>query len=269
MLSCPHAETDLTGWAMKRLFLASCALGAITPAFAADLPVRMPVKAPVAAPILAFNWTGCYLGAQAGGGWGRKNFTDEDTTPGFFNIIDPSFPTARTIGAVVGGQVGCDYQFASNVVVGIEGAGSWADIKGSSDPFFGGKAVFNADTKWLAAATGRVGYAFDRILIYAKGGAAWAGDKYGLSGTFIGEPFSFAGSETRFGYTIGAGIEWAFLQNWSARVEYAYYDFGTKSLNLFDATGTPDPSRISQRIQTVMVGINYHFWTGPPVSAKY
>jgi outer membrane immunogenic protein len=253
---------------MKRLFLASCALGAITPAFAADLPVRMPLKAPIAAPVLAFNWTGCYLGAQAGGGWGRKNFTDEETTP-----LDPAFPAARTSGAVVGGQVGCDYQFASNVVVGIEGAGSWADIKGSSDPFFSGKAVFNADTRWLATATGRLGYSFDRILIYAKGGAAWAGDKYFLNSSFAGAPNNFAGSETRFGYTIGGGIEWAFLQNWSARVEYAYYDFGTKSLNLFGTslinTGDPDPSRISQRIQTVMVGINYHFWTGAPVIAKY
>jgi outer membrane immunogenic protein len=259
----------LVGQAVKRLLLASCAIGAIVPAYAADLPVSMPLKAPMAAPVLAFNWTGCYLGAQAGGGWGQKNFTDEETTPGFLDIIDPSFPRARTSGAVVGGQVGCDYQFASKVVIGVEGAGSWADIKGSSDPFFGGKAVFNADTKWLATATGRVGYAFDRILIYAKGGAAWAGDEYGLNGSFVGTPFSYTGSETRFGYTIGAGIEWAFLQNWSAKVEYAYYDFGTKSLNLFDSTGTPDPSRISQRIQTVMVGINYHFWTGAPVSAKY
>ena len=90
-----------------------------------------------------------------------------------------------------------------------------------------------------------------------------------MPGTFAGAPFNYTGSETRNGWTIGGGVEWAFLQNWSAKVEYAYYAFGTHSLNLIDpgAVGAftgPDPSSIKERIQTVTFGVNYHFWTGPP-----
>jgi outer membrane immunogenic protein len=257
---------------MKKLLLATtCAIGvSVVPAFSADLPVRMPVKAPIAAPVPHFSWTGCYVGAHVGGGWGQKDFTDEFFTTDFFGQV-PSSPTANTSGWLAGGQVGCDYQFATTWVVGVEGAGSWANIRGSSDPFFSGKAVFNAQTKWIATATGRLGYASDRWLIYAKGGAAWAGDNYQVPGTFAGVPFNYSGSETRSGWTIGAGVEWAFWQNWSAKVEYAYYDFGTRSLNLIDpgVVGTglgPDSSSIKQRIQTVTLGINYHFWTEAPLA---
>jgi outer membrane immunogenic protein len=165
---------------------------------------------------------------------------------------------------LAGGQVGCDYQFASNWVAGIEGSASWANIRGSSDPFFSGKASFRAQTQWIAAATGRLGYAFDRWMIYGKGGPAWAGDKYEVSGAILGTPFDYTGSETRTGWTVGGGVEWAFWQNWSAKLEYAYYDFGTRSLVLIDPVNGPDPSSIKQRIQTVTVGINYRFWTGGP-----
>jgi outer membrane immunogenic protein len=255
---------------MRKFLLATtCAIGVgATPGFAADLPARMPVKAPVAAPIPYFTWTGCYLGGHVGGGWGRKDFADDFFTPASI-LADASSPTAATSGWLAGGQVGCDYQFAKNWVVGVEGSGSWANIKGSSDPFFAGKAVFNAKTRWMATATGRLGYAFDHWLIYAKGGAAWAGDKYEVVGTFETVPFNYAGSETRTGWTIGAGVEWALWQNWSAKLEYAYYDFGTRSLGLIDpgsvgALSGPDPSSVKQRIQTVTFGINYHFWTGAP-----
>jgi|ERR1017187_474120 outer membrane immunogenic protein len=252
---------------MRKNLLASVAFAAIcgTPALAADLPIKAPAYK-ASPPAALYNWTGCYIGGNAGGGWGHKTFTDLATTPGVSGLIPASSPEANTSGGVVGGQAGCNYQFASNWVVGIEGAGSWANIKGSSDPFFGGKAVFNAQTNWIAATTGRLGYTQDRWLIYAKGGAAWAGDKYQVPLTFAGRPFDFQGSETRSGWTLGGGIEWAFWQNWSAKIEYAYYDFGTRSIGLVDSTGNvtlPDPSNISQRIQTVTVGINYHFWTGP------
>lgn len=230
---------------MRKLLLATtCAIGAST------LPT-------LAAPNPVFSWTGCYLGGNAGGGWGHKDFTDEFFTP-------LSAPTADTSGWLAGGQVGCNYQFATNWVVGFEGAASWANIKGSSDPFFSGKAVFQAQTDWIAAVTGRFGYTVDHWLFYAKGGPAWAGDQYAMPGTYAGVRFDYTGSETRNGWTIGAGVEWAFWQNWSAKVEYAYYDFGTRSLNLVSsglvgAVFGPDPSSITQRIQTVTFGINYRF----------
>jgi outer membrane immunogenic protein len=262
------------GWGMRNLVLATtCAIGVnAVPALAADLPAKMPVKAPVIAPAPYFSWTGCYVGGHVGGGWGRKEFTDEFFTPSS-GVAPASFPAADTSGWVAGGQIGCNYQFTNNWVVGAEGSGSWANIKGSSDPFFAGKAVFSAQTEWIASATARLGYAIDRWFIYSKGGAAWAGDKYQMPGTFAGAPFNYTGSETRSGWTIGGGVEWAFYQNWSAKVEYAYYDFGTRSLILVDPgpvgglTG-PDPSSIKQRIQTVAFGINYHFWTGTPLSGS-
>jgi outer membrane immunogenic protein len=217
-----------------------------------------------------FSWTGCYVGANAGGGWVHKDFTDAFFVPGFFDTEPASVPpTVHASGALAGGQAGCNYQFATNWVVGVEGAGDWANIHGSSDPFFAGKAVFNASTDWIATATVRLGYTTNNWLFYVKGGGAWAADKYSVPGTFEGFPFNFTGSETRSGLTFGGGIEWAFWQNWSANVEYAYYDFGTRSLNLIDAgiigaeVGS-DPSLIRQRLQTVKFGLNYRFWNGTP-----
>jgi opacity protein-like surface antigen len=232
---------------MRKLLLATtCAIG-----------VCAPLKASLAGPV--FNWTGCYIGGNAGGGWGRKNLSDDSFTSG------ESSPVADIDGWLAGGQVGCIYQFAPQWVVGIEGMGDWANFSGRSDPFFDGKAVFQARTDWIASATGRLGYAVDQWLFFVRGGAAWVGDKYKLSGTFLGDPFDYRGSETRSGWTLGGGIEWAFAPNWSLKVEYAYYDFGTGSLTLVDRFGgDPDPASIRQRIQTVTFGFNYHFSTGTP-----
>jgi outer membrane immunogenic protein len=259
---------------MKKLLLASTCAIALTgaPAFSADLPARMPVKAPVPAPVSYFSWTGCHVGANAGWGWGSKGFSDEFFTPA--GIGPATSPVADIQGGLAGGQVGCDYQFAGNWVVGIEGAGDWANIKGSSDPFFGGKAAFSAEVRWIAIATARVGYTWDRWMLYAKGGAAWVGDQYNVPGTFAGAPFNYQASTTRSGWTAGGGIEWAFAPNWSAKFEYDYYDFGTRSVLLFDPIGNfgtaPDPSKIGQRLETVTFGLNYRFWAGPgPIVAKY
>ncbi len=237
---------------MKRLLLATtCAIAvSASPAFSAPVPY--------------VNWTGCYIGGHVGGGTGQKDFSDQFfTLAGSFAAA--SAPTAVTDGWLAGGQVGCDYQFPNRWVVGIEGAASWANIRGSSDPFFSGKAVFDAQTNWIASTTARVGYTSDRLFLYAKGGPAWAGDRYQVPGTFAALPFNYQGPETRFGWTIGAGVEAALWQNWSAKFEYAYYDFGTRSLGLVDPIGNfgpaPDPSSIRQRIQTVTVGVNYHFWS--------
>jgi outer membrane immunogenic protein len=239
---------------MKKLLMTTaCALGvSAAPAFAADLPTK---KDPIIAP---FTWTGCYVGGLAGVGFGQKNFSDQD----LLAYLDepPSFASAQIRGGLAGGQVGCNYQFATNWVVGAEGMAAWANIRGTSDPFFGGKAVFHAETQWLAAATGRVGYAIDRWLVYAKGGAAWAGDKYSVPGTYI-SPFDLTGSGTRPGWTIGAGVEWAFWQNWSVDLEYDYYDFGTRSLTFTDVDGSipATPASIRQEIQTVTLALNWRF----------
>jgi len=203
---------------MKKFLLASSALMVAGSAFAADIPARMPLKAQISAPV-PYSWTGCYIGAQVGYGWGTKDFSDAN---GFFA------PAATTVrdnvrGGLAGGQVGCNYQFASNWVVGIEGEYAWANIKGDAvaDPFFNGKnQTFSSKTDALASVTGRVGYAFDRVLLYGKGGAAWAHDRYHiLLPAFLGPALDFTGTETRLGWTLGAGLEWAFLDSWSAKIE--------------------------------------------------
>jgi len=163
---------------MKKILLASSALVMAGSAFAAD--IRMPIKAQVAAPV-PYSWTGCYIGAQVGYGWGNKNFSDPTGT-GFAPAGSVTRDNIR--GGLAGGQIGCNYQFAGNWVVGVEGEYAWANIKGDTlaDPFFSGKnTAFSSKTDALASVTGRVGYAFDRVLLYAKGGAAWARDQYHIT----------------------------------------------------------------------------------------
>jgi outer membrane immunogenic protein len=250
---------------MKRLLLATSALVCAGPALAADIPARMPVKAPVMVPA-AYSWTGCYVGAHAGYGWGRKDFSD----PTGGNFAPPGAVVLdNTRGWLAGGQVGCNYQFSGSWLLGVEGEYAWANIKGDTvDPFFAGKNgpnVLSAKTDGLASATGRVGFVWDRALFYAKGGAAWAHDRYNvfLAPGIFAPAVNASGTETRFGWTVGAGVEWAVINNWSVKLEYAHYEFGTRNINLVDpANPPPVPADIKQRIDTVKVGVNYRFWSG-------
>jgi len=279
------------GATMKKLLLTSTALVIGGQAFAADLPVKAPR---IAAPV-AYSWTGCYIGAHVGAGRSRTEFSDPGTTAiGFFgsapalqqNIapLGSSIAITGQIGALGGGQVGCDYQFAGNWVIGLAGDFSWANIQGQGvDPFFAGKnggpLTLTSKTDGLASATGRLGYAFDRLLIYGKGGAAWAHDRYTaqnlptLNGNFCGTlaaltPCNPSGTATRWGWVVGGGIEWAFVNNWSAFAEYDHYFFGSKTIQLSDVTvsvGAPTAGNfnIKQDIDVVKVGINYRFSVGP------
>ena len=260
---------------MKRILLGSTALIglAATSAMAADLPVKAPVyKAPP--PVAIYSWTGCYLGGHAGWGWGRKHARFSDT----FDVF-PIIPFSEHVDGFLGGvQGGCDYQFNTNWVVGVEGAFSWADIKGHAlnDPFVRGKGssgTFSARTDWLATLTGRLGYAWDRWLVYGKGGVAWAHDKYrlvGLGDNVFG-PFALSATETRTGWTAGGGVEYAFLNNWSAKLEYNYMDFGSHRLRLaglFVSSPVFATTDIDQKIHVVKFGINYRFGVSPVV-ARY
>jgi outer membrane immunogenic protein len=229
---------------MKKLFLASAALVAIaagSPTFAADLPARMPAyKAPIAAPV-AFSWTGCYLGAHIGGGFGEKRWSSGGV----------EFANHNTDGFIGGGQLGCNYQ-TGQFVFGVEGDASWADLTGSSIDTLNPTVTTRSKVDFLATATGRAGIAYDRALFYVKGGAAWAHDKFStdsLGGTFSAD-------QTRWGWTVGAGIEYAFAPNWSAKVENNFMDFDKKTVNGIFAI----PVDIDQNIHAVKVGINYKFF---------
>jgi outer membrane immunogenic protein len=256
---------------MKKLPLVSaavCSLSIAGPSFAADMPMY---KTP--APAFAFSWTSCYLGVHAGGGWANKGVTDpvqlvQDSlsrapvTAGVTTVnVSPS-------GAVVGGQIGCDYQFAPSWVVGIEGAASGSTMKGNTSVglpagFPGDTAVVTARTDFLPSVTVRLGYAVDRVLFYVNGGAAWEGGKYTATGSFTGIPFGFEGLDRRFGWTAGGGIEWAFWHHWSAKLEYDYFGFGHASVLMSDAiNGVSGPVDVKQSVQIVKFGLNFHMWAG-------
>jgi outer membrane immunogenic protein len=257
---------------MRKFSFASAAALAVTlagPALAADLPMKSQV--PYVEP--RFSWTSCYVGGHAGGGRGSKAMTD----PVFLveeNLIAPGTTTGVTTvntsptGAVIGGEIGCDYQFSSNVVVGVEGTASGSTMRGSqvvslhdSPP---DTALVQANNDFLASVTGRIGYAFDTVLVYGRGGFAIAGDKYNVSGGSVagnGTPFNFQGLDNRVGYVVGGGVDWAFSRHWSVNVEYDYYQFGHGNILMTDRisglTGVVD---VKQSVQVVKVGFNFHIW---------
>src|SRR5262249_25245576 len=169
---------------------------------AGELPINAPPYAPLyrAPPIIALNWTGCYLGGHIGGSFIDKKFGQfVDTTvpstfgaPTSFAISDNSTDLNST-GFVAGGQVGCNLQFAANWVIGIEADASWANPQGGgasqqTEPAtstVSSTGFASSRTDFIATATGRLGYTFGRLgegMVYAKGGAAWARDKYQFNG---------------------------------------------------------------------------------------
>jgi opacity protein-like surface antigen len=248
------------------LGIAALAVGMAAPAFAADLPLKTP-----AAPFAErFSWTGCYAGAHVGGGFARKDITDpvqlvQDSFLGAGMTTGVTTASPRPSGAVIGGQIGCDYQFApgSSVVVGVQGSASGSTMKSSTlvglplgNP---DTALVQANTDFLSSLTGRLGYAFDNFLVYGKGGVALAGDKYNVTGSFQGLPFAFQGLENRYGWTAGGGVEWAFTQHWSTSLEYDYYQFGNANILMSDGiNGFSGLVNVKQTVQTVKLGLNFH-----------
>jgi len=200
---------------MKKLIFANlAALTLAVPAFAADLPVKAP------APFVErFNWTGCYAGMHLGGGFASKNITDpvflvQDTliAPGITTGVTTVSP--QPTGVVVGAQIGCDYEFANSVVIGIEGAASGSTMKGTRIVGLPGSApdaaLVQVNTDFLPSLTARIGYAFDNVLLYARGGVALAGDQFEVSGTLLSPlgpqtgPYDFRGLDNRWGWVAAS-----------------------------------------------------------------
>ena len=258
---------------MKKLLLVSASAGSLSiagPSLSADMPINV-TKAFVPAP--AFTWTSCYLGAHAGGGWANKEVTDpvqlvQDSLSGAPVTTGVTTANLSPSGAIVGGQIGCDYQFASNWDVGIEGAASGSTMKGSTSVglpagFPADTAIVTARTDFLPSLTARLGYAVDNWLLYVRSGAALTGGKYSVTGTFTGTGFGFEGLDSRVGFTAGAGVEWAFLGHWSAMLEYDYYQFDHGNVLMSDSINmVSGPVDVKQSVQIVKVGLNFHMWSG-------
>ena len=167
---------------------------------------------PIAAPI--YNWTGFYIGAHLGAAFGN-----DDT---FAGLVIGNNNDARFLGGMQGGA---DYQFAPNWVLGVEGQYSWLGDSNRSAVFPVGGYVFNYDQRAIGSITGRLGYTWGPGMIYVKGGYAYSDNRETL--LHAGVPVAFAFDKNhRDGWTVGAGLEYMFAQNWSAKAEYQYYDFG-------------------------------------------
>jgi outer membrane immunogenic protein len=273
---------------MKKFLLASVAmLGFVGAAAAADLPARMPVKAPpMVAP--AFNWTGCYIGGYAGGATQETTWQSTDigsigqggTFARYNGVgVNPWGYNLSTTG-IAGGTLGCNYQpVGSPFVFGIEGEAGYMKLTGGQlQPNSVDVAGSAHIGDWYGMITGRIGYAFDRTLLYVKGGAAFYQAEasvidVGVSPRFT-DTISAAGSKDQASWTIGGGIEWAFDLNWSLKAEYMFIaggdSFGACGLDTItprqNFCWTQDPTGI----HTAKVGINYRFnWGAVPVVAKY
>jgi outer membrane immunogenic protein len=243
---------------MKTVTAALAFAAFAAPAVAADLPVKAPVRTVVPT---VHTWTGCYIGGNVGVGWGRENWGFRDPP----NIVD--FGSHNLNGAIAGGQVGCDFQ-AGPTVFGVEGMFDWTNIKGSHSFVTQFQEDMTTRIHWLATATGRVGYSFDRALLYVKGGGAWVRDRHDHSSPAVA-PFGGTASVTRSGWTVGGGLEYAITANWSVKAEYSYVDFGTRTTTICNPNPCTFQFDIRQNIQWVLLGLNYRFGIPGAVTARY
>jgi outer membrane immunogenic protein len=244
--------TDVNrGLIMKKLLLGAAAIVVFAaPAFAADIAPRTYAKSPAyTAPEAVYNWTGFYIGGHLGGAWAGDNSLQGDS--------------GRFLGGIQGGA---DYQFARNWVVGAEAQYSWLPSNNTGTVF--GSTLVTQNNRELGSVTGRLGYTWGPALLYAKGGYAWR-DSNNIGVSNGGSPASFTTTgNSRDGYTVGAGLEYLFSPNWSAKVEYQYYNFGNTT---FGTSSPPDiaGARFRDDEHTVKAGLNYRFGWGGPVAARY
>lgn len=265
----------------KRFGLAVASIlsfAAMGQAMAADLAARPYVKAPPPA-VAVYNWTGFYVGINGGGAWGRSrwDYLPIGTTTGNFDVS----------GGLVGGTAGYNWQ-TGQWVLGVEGDLDWSGVRGTNGnrptlpaaggficngPAAAGGTGFACRTEntWLGTVRGRVGYAINNVLLFGTGGVAFGDVKARINSdpglaTFTGA------TDTRVGWTAGAGIEWGFLPQWSLKGEYRYVDLGsfTCGVQTVAGGGGCDPvntARVNFRENIGLIGVNYRF--GGPVVARY
>jgi outer membrane immunogenic protein len=296
---------------MRRLALALLASSALGLGFgqavsAADIPLKArPAPVPVAVP---YSWTGFYVGAHFGVGWGRKEWTGSgcDTFDGF-SLCGPTKRGSHTATGPLGGvQTGFNWQ-TGYAVFGIEGQYSWANLKGDHqdtfsgvlpDPNVPGPAIFTRSDRFattikgIATIAGRIGltsWPNDRTLFYVKAGAAYVNEDYTQSlnasidracnGCDTVANGQLSASHSRWGWMAGIGVEYGLFDNWSAKVEYNYLDFGNESVTLVGSAcastrrticgALSHALEVRQEIHLIKFGLNYRFGGKAPVVAKY
>jgi len=231
-----------------------------TSANAADLAARPYTKAP---PMVAavYDWSGFYVGANGGGGW-VHDCRNNVTNALFLGCYDAS-------GAVAGGQIGYRWQ-AQQWVFGLEAQGNWADINGSTQNLGNVNNSLRTNIDAFGLFAGQVGYAWDNVLLYAKGGAAVVDQRFDFVTNATGDIAATTGFGTRWGGVIGAGIEIGFGGNWSVGFEYDHIFLDRHDMTFVNpATGLPLASTYNGGgdVDIATVRLNYKF--GGPIVAKY
>src|SRR5580704_2292875 len=263
---------------MKKLLLASVAAGALAAAGSAkagDLPMPAypppppgyPYAPPPPPPPPPFSWSGCYVGGHVGWGWSRTTFQDQNASAA---LIDAS-SSGRVAGVngnggIFGGQLGCDFELGNNFVFGMSSSAAGTTITGTgADPF--AVETLQSKTEFLGDLSLRVGFDWDRVLFYLKGGGALAHNQYSDTALFSGTGGTFTStgstSATPFGGVAGAGIEWAFARNWSAFVEYDHYYFSSYTVTFTMPGAGNFLVNVGQNIDAVKAGINLRLYNGP------
>ncbi|MCL2713483.1 MAG: outer membrane beta-barrel protein [Alphaproteobacteria bacterium] len=219
----------------KSLLLASVSVAAwclVSPAVAADMRAPAPsYKAPMPMVSAIYDWSGLYLGINGGGGESRWHGDD----------------SGGASGGTVGGQVGYRWQ-ATNWVFGLEAQGNWANFSRTWD--YGGGDYDTIKTDAFGLFTGQVGYAWNNVLLYVKGGGAVVSNK--AEEVYLGVYDS--ASQTRWGGTIGVGLDVGFSPNWTVGLEYNHLFLGSKD-------------DVRQDVDVGLVRLNYRF--GGPVVARW
>ena len=253
---------------MKKFLLATVAMVAFAgSASAADLAARPYTKAP-AMIAAVYDWSGFYIGANGGYGSSRKCW-DNITTAG---VLVAAEGCHDATGGFAGGQVGYRWQ-AGTWVFGLEAQGDWADLKGRNRSLFDARFDNASKINAFGLFTGQVGYAANNVLFYVKGGAAVVSDRFRSFNTGTNVQVSSTSDDSRWGGTVGVGLEYGFAPNWSAGIEYDHLFMGNRNYNfvnngVFAAAGTAFASdRIRQDVDLITVRVNYKF--GGPMIAKY
>lgn len=243
--------------------------GFVSAASAADLAAATYTKAPALVDP-AYNWSGFYVGVEGGGVWGRSQHYRDDAQTPIANGI-PQTGGINTDGGLVGGTFGYNYQFSSNVVIGFETDGAWVSNKGTANfaaPFGPPTNTAQTSQSWLYTARGRLGYAWNRWMVFATGGVAVTDEGAQICNVALG---CASQSKTVSGWTAGGGVEYAFAGNWSARLEYLHNDFGSQHFDRapIGAGGFFYARDVTLTNDLVTFGVNYKFgWSGPVV-ARY
>jgi outer membrane immunogenic protein len=253
---------------MKKFLLGTVALVALAaPASAADMAARPYTKAPSPMMAAIYDWSGFYIGAN--GGWGSSRNCWTNTAIAGVPIPAVNEGCHDASGGTVGGQVGYRWQ-AGAFVFGLEAQGNWADFRGSNASLAALGATNRTKIDAFGLFTGQIGYAWNNALLYVKGGAAVTDNKYEglLTGTGI---VVDRATDSRWGGTVGVGMEYGFAPNWSAGIEYDHLFMGRQnkqftSVFLVPGLNTRNDS-IRQDVDLVTVRVNYRW--GGPVIAKY